>query len=198
MCSPALVHQPFTLVVVAVLEGDHRELQEHDRNRTLVAELLGQSERVAVERQRRARVESPARVAVSHRRVQSQCLGDNRFRAEQKRKPPRPFLRVVGEPEVVERDRELQPELDLALGLRPAESSTEVALVRDGDVEALLAGGVEGEVRGDGEREEVLRVPPLRRFEVTGGSQALACVLADRLEHPVAIPGVANEALVDE
>jgi len=84
------------------------------------------------------------------------------------------------------------------LGLRPPESSTEVALLGDGYVEALLARDVEGEVRGDGEREEVLRVPPLRRFEVTGRSQALACVLADRLEHPVAVPGVPNEALVDE
>ena len=89
---------------------------------------------------------------------------------------------MIREPEVVERRCELDPELDLVVGEPPPESCAKVALLRNGDIEPLLTRRVEGEVRGDGECEEVLGMPLLDRVEVTRRTKPVGRVLPDRLE----------------
>ena len=80
----------------------------------------------------------------------------------------------------------------------PVEGRTQVRLLRENEVAPLLPTGILGEIRRLGERQEVLCMAPPELVCLARLGEPLGGILADRLEHRVALALEAQEALVDE
>jgi hypothetical protein len=116
---------------------------------------------------------------------------------EQRFEPPHALGRGHHGPESVERRGE--PQGALRIGLEPPiESGPHIVELLTDESVLLLALGLEGEPRGFDELQEVVGVAPPETRCLAAIFQMLGRVLANRLEHPVALLGVAEEALFHE
>ena len=104
-------------------------------------------------------------------------------------------------PEAPGRFRELEGELRVSVSRQAVERNADVVMLSLERVEPLPR---DGGMRLDlpGEREVVLRVPPMQVMRFAHGVEPLGRVLADRLEHPVARPSLRlalpQQALVEQ
>src|ERR1700694_1637825 len=102
---------------------------------------------------------------------------------EKSREPAYALARVVGGPEHIHRDRELEPECDRSARERPREGGAHVVLLGDRNVKALATFESAGiEIRAVGNREEELGVPATDILGLLRLVEPFERVLANRVE----------------
>jgi hypothetical protein len=116
---------------------------------------------------------------------------------EQRVEPPSRLEWTGEDPELLECEQQTGAELDVGSD-GPLQCGADVRQLGRDEVVSLVSLGFQREVRRLREREQPLAQTPSCRVSAAGGFQPLARVLANRLEHPEASVGVANEALLDE
>src|SRR5439155_21723813 len=102
------------------------------------------------------------------------------------------------EPEPCQCSCQLQGKLCLARRLEPVEGGAEVVVLAVEPVEELAAVGRQVRLRFLRECQEVLRVTAPLLLGVARLLEPLGGYTYDRLQHPEAVLGVAQKALVDE
>src|SRR5437763_3404539 len=176
---------------------------ENDRDAGFVAELLKDAQSLLLGLVAgRPFAGHPRRLAVGPQGACLQHRWDSRAMFEQRPQAPDTLERVVHHPELLQRNREPEGELGIAVD-RPVDRRAEVVLLGPDDLRPLRPLALCGEARGLTEREEVLGVAASKRVALARTAELLERELADRLEHPVALlaepPGAAaQEALVKQ
>ena len=137
-----LAELPRTVEVAALQLSDREAVQQH-RDSVVVAQALVLGEAFLPETRRKLELAGEVRRAAV--RTQRTCTQERRLPVGtlEEGAVPAHALRCVAEhPELLERHEELEPELDLVVIERPAESSAQVRGLRHHELRALLPGRV--------------------------------------------------------
>ena len=178
---------------------------EQRRSTVLVSELLEEGEALLVQALGRlVLARDVGRAAAREQRAgANEGLDFPRLRVlEQAREPAHPLARVVDDPEVLDRRRELESQLHFAARERPLEGGADVVLLGCGDVVAHGSRHVERvrvDVRVERDSQEELRMAVANVLRVRRFVEPLGAVLADRVQHSEApaLPA-AEQALGEE
>ena len=182
-----LVEQPARPAGVAAKYGLAGQAAQDDRGSQLVAERAKLRQAFLVEALARLAFEPRHRVPQRAQRERVHRRRSRRSVPEKLLDPTPPFLGVARDPEVLQRNGQAQPELGALGAKRPGERGTDVVVLRDDEVVAHRAFGLDVQVGALGQVEEELGVPETEVVLLGARLEQLRGQLPDRLERQKAI-----------